>query len=151
MYDVHIHVCTYVRMYIIPTDPSTTVGENCTDGEIRLTNGTNPLEGRVEICFNRAWGTVCSNGFGEAEAEVVCTQIDSQMNSTHNQSIPLRDAYFGEGVGPIFLDSLGCSGPERQLIGDMGCFQGSPVGIHTCDHSQDAAVICTGTYVSSLH
>lgn len=149
MYVAHIHtyVCRYTYMCIISTDNSITVGDNCTDGEIRLVNGTNPLEGRVEICFNRAWGTICSNGFGEAEAEVVCTQIDSQMSSTHNQSIPFRDAHFGEGVGPIFLDRLGCNGSETQLTGDAGCFLGSPVGIHACYHSQDAAVICTGTYV----
>lgn len=141
-----VSICTYIT---IPADPSTTLEENCTDGEIRLANGTSPLEGRVEICFNRAWGTICGNSFGEAEAEVVCAQIDSQMGSTHNQSIRLRDAYFGEGVGPIFLDRLQCNGSERTLVGDMGCFLGSPVGIHACDHSQDAAVICAGIHKST--
>ena len=63
------------------------------------------------------------------------------MGSTHSQCIPLRDAYFGEGVGAIFLDRLQCNGSERELIGHMDCSLGGPVGIHMCDHS---AVICTG-------
>ena len=34
------------------------------------------LEGRVEICHNRAWGTVCTSGFAQTEADVVCSQLD---------------------------------------------------------------------------
>ena len=56
----------------------------CTDGELRLVNGTNPLEGRVEICITKAWGTVCDNLFSEADTDVVCQQIDQQMDTMHN-------------------------------------------------------------------
>ena len=48
---------------------------DCEDGDVRLSNGTNALEGRVEVCFNRAWGTVCSNRFDLDEAEVICNQL----------------------------------------------------------------------------
>lgn len=33
-------------------------------------------EGRVEICINNAWGTVCDTFFGRRDAEVVCRQLD---------------------------------------------------------------------------
>jgi len=33
-------------------------------------------EGRVEMCFNRAWGTICSDGFSTVDAGVVCTQLN---------------------------------------------------------------------------
>ena len=32
-------------------------------------------EGRVEVCINNAWGTVCSNIFRREEAEVVCERL----------------------------------------------------------------------------
>ena len=48
---------------------------NCTDGEIRLVDGSGPYEGRVEVCINEAWGTVCSNGWSNTDANVVCKQL----------------------------------------------------------------------------
>ena len=38
-------------------------------------NGSGPHEGRVEVCYNGQWGTICDDGWGQIEAEVVCTQI----------------------------------------------------------------------------
>ena len=32
--------------------------------------------GRVEVCINRAWGTICDNGFGTEDAVVICNQLD---------------------------------------------------------------------------
>ena len=106
-----------------------------------MVNGGNRLEGRVEICFNSAWGTVCDSGFGEDEAEVVCRQLDSQFGYAHDGSTPFRGAAFGEGVGPIFLDNLGCSGNEGEL---SACPIFGLMGFHQCDHSMDAGVMCKG-------
>ena len=54
---------------------------NCSDGEIRLEgirDDTQAVtrEGRVGICFNNAWGTVCGLLFGREDAEVVCGQLE---------------------------------------------------------------------------
>lgn len=48
---------------------------DCVDGDIRLVGGSTTLEGRVEVCFNNAWGAVCDNSFGNEEASVVCSQL----------------------------------------------------------------------------
>ena len=32
-------------------------------------------QGRLEICFNDAWGTVCSSSFGPLDARVACNQL----------------------------------------------------------------------------
>jgi len=53
---------------------------------------------------------------------------------------------FGAGMGPILLDEVGCTGSERNLT--ECTYRG--VNVHNCnlDHSEDAAVICSG--VSTL-
>lgn len=37
--------------------------------------GITSLDGRVEICKDNAWGTVCHNGWGILDARVVCRQL----------------------------------------------------------------------------
>ena len=49
-------------------------------------------------------------------------------------------AHFGRGVGPIFLDDVGCSGSENNLI---NCSHSSSVSCYS-GHSQDAGVRCQG-------
>ena len=61
----HLRICT----------GTSTPASNCTDGALRLVGGTNPAEGRVEICINNAWGTVCDDGFSREDALVVCRQV----------------------------------------------------------------------------
>lgn len=46
----------------------------CTNGDIRLQGGTKPGEGRVEICNNNQWGTVCYS-WRRAVANVACRQL----------------------------------------------------------------------------
>ena len=47
----------------------------CTHGQVRLGNGWSDREGRVEICVDGTWGTVCGDGWGYNEARVVCRQL----------------------------------------------------------------------------
>ena len=45
------------------------------DGGIRLRGGNTNLEGRVEICLDNEWGTVCNDGWEKEDASVVCRQL----------------------------------------------------------------------------
>ena len=48
----------------------------CSDGDLRLVSGNVVNEGRVEICLNNVWGTICDDGFSNVDAEVVCKKLN---------------------------------------------------------------------------
>ena len=104
----------------------------CTSGSIRLVGGSNIYEGRVEVCVNNQWGTVCDDYWGTADAQVVCRQLGY---STSNVTA-FFSAYFGQGIGPIHLDDVSCAGTESSL------FSCSYNSFHNCGHYEDAGVRC---------
>ena len=52
----------------------------CTQNDIRLQNGPTKRQGRVEICRNNQWGTVCDDYWGTNDAKVVCNQLNYDAN-----------------------------------------------------------------------
>ena len=48
---------------------------NCTNGDIRLVGGPSSREGRVELCLNGMWGTICDSFWNNQDAVVVCRQL----------------------------------------------------------------------------
>ena len=47
----------------------------CQNGDIRLVGGTNQYEGRVEVCWNETWGTVCDGFWSTNDGNVACRQL----------------------------------------------------------------------------
>lgn len=115
--------------------------DNCTDGDIRLANGTTENEGRVEICFGNEFGTICDDSWDRKEATVVCRQLGYSPDAVHVVVHgPTSRAFFGHGATPIHLDDLSCLGNETRL--EQCTHPG--VGNHDCSNEEDAGVVCTG-------
>ena len=55
----------------------------CQNGDIRLVNGTTAFEGRVEICWNETWGTICDGFWSGFDAQVACRQLGYSTSGMH--------------------------------------------------------------------
>ena len=70
-----VHNCVHAEDVGIECVPQ------CNNGDVRLVNGTTPSEGRVEVCLNNGWGSVCDPSWTNADAMVVCNQLNLQSTS----------------------------------------------------------------------
>ena len=57
-----------------------TTGNVCTTGDLRLVGSSDQYQGRVEMCINNTWGTVCDDGWSNTSAIVVCAQLGYETN-----------------------------------------------------------------------
>ena len=48
--------------------------DNCTDYDVQLVGGATANEGKVLMCLNGVWGTLCDQAFNATDAQVVCHQ-----------------------------------------------------------------------------
>ena len=68
-----IHNCIHTEdAGVVCDDP---MRPQCINGTVRLADGLTTNEGRVELCVNNHWGTVCDDLWDAAEATVVCNQL----------------------------------------------------------------------------
>ena len=57
---------------------------DCADGDLRLVDSEGSEggdEGRLEVCVNSAWGSVCSDGFDTNEISLACEMLGGYRGS----------------------------------------------------------------------
>ena len=87
------------------------------DGELRLVNGSNLTEGRLNIYRNEEWGPVCYQDTGESKpdftnisASVACFQLGfagAQRWYQRNR--------FGMETQPVWMKKVNCTGDKTRL------------------------------------
>ncbi|XP_064425579.1 deleted in malignant brain tumors 1 protein-like [Latimeria chalumnae] len=102
--------------------------------QVKLVNGTHLCAGRVEVYHNNKWGTVCDDGWGLEEAEVVCREIGCGSAVSAPGS-----AAFGQGTGTIWLDDVVCTPAAASIFNCMA----KTLGNTNCGHGEDAGVMCS--------
>ena len=60
---------------IILTHKSVIYSTGCSLGNIRLRGGSTSMNGRVEVCLNGDWGTVCHDSWSTVDGNVACRQL----------------------------------------------------------------------------
>ena len=71
----------------------------CEEGQLRLIGGSSELEGRVEVCVNEIWSTVCDNGWDDVDASVTCGQLGYSVNSEWGEGRGGGEGWRGGGSG----------------------------------------------------
>ena len=97
----------------------------------------------MEVYYNGEWGTVCDDGWDLDDAQVVCTQLGYD-----GATAALTRAYYGGGIGDIWLSNVDCDGTESTI----GSCLHSGWGIHNayCDHNKDAGVRCFSAVTTGM-
>ena len=154
----YLFECHFIKL--LPT-------ASCNHGTVRLVGGRYSYRGRVEICINGVWGTVCDNSWDYSDAYVVCRQLGfpSGMNIALGKSCCFPSTFivkffylatsalrgyqhsFGQGSGPIFLDYVSCSWSAASLL---SCSHNG-FGVTSCSHSNDAGVVCSTCKLYALY
>ncbi|XP_070295014.1 scavenger receptor cysteine-rich domain-containing group B protein-like [Salvelinus sp. IW2-2015] len=125
-------MCDEVAVYEA-NGTTTTTSMKTTHSQVRLVNGRDRCEGRVEVWHNGTWGTVCDDDWDMVDANVVCRQLACGLAVAVGS---IKE--YGRGLGPILLDNVDCKGGETDLgqCGSLGW------GIHNCYHYEDVSVTC---------
>uniref|UniRef100_A0A4W2CQ71 SRCR domain-containing protein n=1 Tax=Bos indicus x Bos taurus TaxID=30522 RepID=A0A4W2CQ71_BOBOX len=103
-----------------------------------LKDGAHRCEGRVEVKHQGEWGTVYAHGWRLKDASVVCRQLGCGAAI----GFP-GGAYFGPGLGPIWLFYTSCEGTES-TVSDCEHSNIKDYRNDSYSHDDDAGVVCSG-------
>ena len=66
-------------------------GVACRTGDLRLRGSESQGSGRVEVCIDNIWGTVCDDSWSEVNARVVCKHLGFPVFGKMTNVLSLAD------------------------------------------------------------
>ena len=117
--------------------PSETLGIRCAagEGDVRLVDGPNGMDGRLQVFHSGAWGEVCddywtTSPYSKYNPDTVCQQLGYRRGSNHPAG------YYTAPTSTFILDNVRCAGTERRMVdcpknawGDENCTSDEAVGL----------------------
>ena len=70
-------------MYAVSASVHCSDPGECNEGDVRLADGVLEQEGRVEVCVNGVWGSICGTGWNGVDGYVVCKQAGFDDAGSH--------------------------------------------------------------------
>ena len=62
--------------------------KGCVTDALRLSDGRNEQEGRLEVCQDGVWGTICNDVWSTESTTVACRQLG--IGESHTQSVDVQ-------------------------------------------------------------
>ena len=106
--------------------------------EVRLSDGSNPAQGRLEVGLRGMWGYVCDTLWDSKDADVVCRQLGYRR-----ALVSISGQRWGKRLaGFIFTGNVRCHGGETNID---DCQHGNwGYGGSGCSYSRIVNVVCDG-------
>ncbi|KAK3092533.1 hypothetical protein FSP39_004063 [Pinctada imbricata] len=109
-------------IFTLKNDPDEVAIENRT-ATVRLVDGRDDYEGRLEVMIDGQWGSVCKEGWIDENSVVVCQQLGLTFNPSYGRSYSQSNAF-----QDILLSRVTCS----VLDTDLTQCQSVPRGQFSC-------------------
>uniref|UniRef100_A0A1X7VVG0 SRCR domain-containing protein n=1 Tax=Amphimedon queenslandica TaxID=400682 RepID=A0A1X7VVG0_AMPQE len=106
----------------------------CNEGDIHLVNGTFLNEGRLEVCSNGVWGSVCYSSFDFIDAVIVCRDLGYNSGGTVT-----TNSAFSDGDVPIVFTNVHCDGSEKKF---SDCSKAGYFSASSCLRSRTVGISC---------
>lgn len=118
---------------------------------MRLADGLTEYEGRVELCENGVWGSICNHYnyyYYSPNAYTVCRELGYQSTCIMHLNcilwysiggVVLSNSQFGVSANPIFIHYMSCGTLESDL---ENCYQRRTHNWDYCNNYHEFTVRC---------
>eukprot|EP00057_Strongylocentrotus_purpuratus_P012434 XP_011666908.1 PREDICTED: deleted in malignant brain tumors 1 protein-like [Strongylocentrotus purpuratus] len=138
--ETHIAQCTHGGYEIHNCEHSEDVGVICSgkaELKVRLVEGPDESQGRVELFYFGSWGTVCQYNWTPLDSEVVCRMLGFVGAIAYSTS-----SSYGRGTGEVILYRPRCSGKESSLLECDPFYDLGITYLFCSGHATDLGVSC---------
>ncbi|XP_067681580.1 protein bark beetle-like [Haliotis asinina] len=128
------HEVSNTVQFRLRDDPDILPVENRT-ASVRLVDGEDDYEGRLEVDINGEWGTVCNQGWSEQNSLLACQQLGLVYNPDRPTA---RQKQYGPTNQPILMSWVKCDDVDTDLTQCRAARDGE----HQCTHNMDVFLRC---------